>query len=167
VSTEVDLLLGLQRTIAHRPGVLPAARALSHVGEHALGWLALSAVGMAADRERRRQWAALGVSAFTSHAASVVIKRIVRRTRPHDPRIRVGVGTPSRLSFPSSHATSTSAAMTSLTEITGSTVPLAWIPVMMISRMVLGVHYPTDTIVGAALGIATSRAVHTIERKTA
>ena len=46
-------------------------------------------------------------AAFVSHALSVVVKRIVQRKRPHDPRIQVGVKTPSELSFPSSHATST------------------------------------------------------------
>ncbi|GAB2513858.1 undecaprenyl pyrophosphate phosphatase [Corynebacterium atrinae] len=167
MKSEVDLLVGLQEVLADRPGLVPGARALSHFGEHALGWMALAALGAAVDERRRRQWVGVGVSAFASHAASVVIKRVVRRQRPHDPRIRVGVGTPSRLSFPSSHATSTAAALTSLSSLSGSTIPLAGIPVMMVSRMVLGVHYPTDTLAGALLGVVTSRAVTTIERKIA
>ncbi len=165
--TEIDLLVGVQKALYDRPGVRPASRGLSHLGEHSLGWLALSAGGAVVDKPRRRQWVAVGVSAFTSHAASVVIKRIVRRRRPHDPRIRVGVGTPSRLSFPSSHSTSSAAALTSLSQLTGSSWPLAGIPVMMASRMVLGVHYPSDTLFGALLGVATARAVTEIERKTA
>lgn len=167
MSREVDLLIRLQDELCERPGAVRTATALSHFGEHSLGWLALSGTGAAVDGRRRRQWLALGASAFTSHAASVVIKRIVRRTRPHDPRIRVGVGTPSRMSFPSSHATSTAAALTSLADLTGSRLPLLGIPVMMVSRMVLGVHYPTDTLAGAVLGAATARVVSTIERKTA
>ncbi|AJK69907.1 phosphatase PAP2 family protein [Corynebacterium marinum] len=167
MSREVDLLVRLQDELFERPGVVRTATALSHFGEHSLGWFALSGTGAAVDGRRRRQWLALGASAFTSHAASVVIKRIVRRTRPHDPRIRVGVGTPSRMSFPSSHATSTAAALTSLADLTGSRLPLLGIPVMMVSRMVLGVHYPTDTLAGAVLGAATARVVSTIERKTA
>ncbi|MDN6386308.1 MAG: phosphatase PAP2 family protein [Corynebacterium sp.] len=71
-----------------------------------------------------------------------------------------GVATPSRLSFPSSHATSTAAALTSLTRVTGSRLPLAGVPVMMASRLVLGVHYPTDVLAGVALGVATEKAVH-------
>ncbi len=164
---EVDLLVRVQDALVDKPGVIPTATALSHFGEHALGWFALSGAGAVADERRRRRWLALGASAFTAHAASVVIKRIVRRTRPHDPRIRVGVGTPSRLSFPSSHVTSTTAALVSLSDLTGSKAPLLGIPVMMLSRMVLGVHYPTDTLAGAVLGATTAKVITAIERKSA
>ncbi|MDO5511261.1 phosphatase PAP2 family protein [Corynebacterium sp.] len=164
---EVDLLLRVQDALVDKPGVIPTATTLSHIGEHALGWFALSGAGAVVDKRRRRQWLALGASAFVSHAASVVIKRIVRRTRPHDPRIRVGVGTPSRLSFPSSHATSTTAAMVALSDLSGSKAPLLGIPLMMVSRMVLGVHYPTDTLAGAVLGATTAKVITAIERKSA
>lgn len=166
-SREVDALISIQRVLLDAPGILPAARTLSRFGEHSLGWLGLSAAGAAADKRRRRQWLALGAAAFTSHAASVAIKRVVRRERPHDPRITVGVGTPSRLSFPSSHATSTTAALVSLADLTGSRRPLAGVPVMMASRMVLGVHYPTDVLAGAALGAATAKVVKEVERRIA
>lgn len=164
--TEADVLVAVQDALltdSSDRAVLGAARGLSHFGEHALGWFALAGAGAAVSAARGRSaapWAELGVSAFTAHAASVVLKRIVRRQRPSDPRIRVGVGTPSRLSFPSSHATSTAAALTALSRITGSRLPLAGVPVMMASRLVLGVHYPTDVLAGVALGVATEKTVH-------
>lgn len=164
--SEVDLLLRVQDTLGAVPGVTSTARTLSHFGEHALGWMGIAAAGAVVDGPRRRQWVAVGVSAFTSHAASVVIKRLVRRQRPTDPRIRVGVSTPSTLSFPSSHSTSTAATMVSLTRLSGSPVFLLGIPVMMASRMVLGVHYPTDTLVGSTIGAATALVVTNIERTT-
>jgi membrane-associated phospholipid phosphatase len=165
--SEADVLVAVQDALL--PGdpdgsaVLGAARGLSHFGEHALGWFALAGAGASVAAVRGRTvspWVELGVSAFTAHAASVVLKRVVRRRRPSDPRIRVGVGTPSRLSFPSSHATSTAAALSSLSRITGSRLPLAGVPVMMASRLVLGVHYPTDVLAGVALGVATEKTVH-------
>lgn len=162
---EVPIILGVQKALAHRPGVLPFARALSGVGEHALGWMGLAALGALADKKRRAQWVRLGVSALVSHAASVIIKRIVRRPRPHDPRVEVGVGTPSKLSFPSSHSTSTSAAMLALARIIGTPAPLAVVPVMMASRIVLGVHYPTDVATGALLGAATTETMRRMERR--
>jgi len=166
---EADLLVALQDAVVKNPSghtVQAAARGLSHFGEHSLGWLAIAAAGAVAHRgdtdirKGRDAWLAMGAAAFTAHAASVVIKRIVRRQRPHDPRIVVGVGTPSSLSFPSSHATSTAAALVALSRISGSKAPLAGIPVMMASRLVLGVHYPTDVCAGVALGVATEQTVH-------
>lgn len=166
---EAEILVALQRAVVDTPAgpmVRATARGLSHFGEHSLGWCGLAAVGAILHRSDRnartgrRAWITLGVSAFTAHAASVVLKRIVRRRRPHDPRIVVGVETPSKLSFPSSHATSTAAALVALARITGLGTPLAGIPVMMASRLVLGVHYPTDVMAGVALGVVTERTVH-------
>nr|WP_251364935.1 phosphatase PAP2 family protein [Corynebacterium diphtheriae] len=138
---------------------MATARGLSHFGEHALGWMGMGALGALIDAPRRAQWVRLIAAAFVSHAISVVVKRIVRRKRPHDPRIKIGVGTPSKLSFPSSHATSTSAALASLARITRNPLPLLGIPVMMVSRMVLGVHYPTDVATGALVGAVTAEAI--------
>ncbi|MGV0362102.1 phosphatase PAP2 family protein [Corynebacterium minutissimum] len=166
---ESHVLEKIQDAAFDAPGVLPTARALSHFGEHALGWMALSAVGAGMNYTkpaRRRQWAYVGVGAFTAHAASVVIKRIVRRKRPDYDYVKVGVKTPSKLSFPSSHATSTSAFLVGAAHVLGTPAPLVGVPVMMASRMVLGVHYPSDTALGALLGAATAEACHRYERKT-
>ena len=159
LSPEEMILVGVQAQLAGRPGVLPAARGLSHFGEHTLGWLGLAALGAVLQPKRRREYVTAGVAAFVAHAASVVIKRIVRRKRPDYPYVRVGVKTPSTLSFPSSHATSTTAFLVAVSRLTGRKAPLLGVPVMMASRMVLGVHYPTDTAVGAAIGAATAEVV--------
>lgn len=160
---EAAVLAAIQQPLLAVPGAVPAARGLSHFGEHALGWMALAAAGAVLDRPHRRRWIAAGVGAFGAHAASVILKRVVRRPRPNHPQIRVGVGTPSRLSFPSSHATSTTAAAILIARATGSPLPLAVIPPMLISRLVLGVHYPTDVLAGAALGAASAAAVGVAE----
>ena len=118
-----------------------------------------AAVGAGVDKRRREGWIRVGAAAFLAHAASVVLKRIVRRKRPDYPYVRVGVKTPSTLSFPSSHATSTTAFLVAVSRLTGRKAPLLGVPVMMASRMVLGVHYPTDTAVGAAIGAATAEVV--------
>lgn len=88
-----------------------------------------------------------------------MLKRVVRRPRPDDERITIGVSTPSKLSFPSSHATSTTAALVSLSTLAGRRTPLLGVPLMMLSRMILGVHYPTDVAVGALLGALTAKLV--------
>ena len=161
---ETNLLVAIQDGL-YTPETVKAARALSHFGEHDLGWLAVATAGAIAtsvgdvDRHRRSKWIALGAGTFAAHAATVVLKRIVRRKRPDYPYVRVGVKTPSTLSFPSSHATSTTAFLVAVSRLTGRKAPLLGVPVMMASRMVLGVHYPTDTAVGAAIGAATAEVV--------
>lgn len=160
---EVAALVAVQSALAQRRGALTTARALSHFGEHSLGWLALSALGALAQPGKRRSWLTAGAGAFAAHAAAVVIKRIVRRPRPHHPSVAVGVGTPSSLSFPSAHATSTTAAAILLGRATGLPLPVMLVPPMALSRMLLGVHYPSDVATGVAVGAAvaavTDRAV--------
>ena len=156
---EDAVLVFVQSTLAGRAGVLPGARALSHFGEHSAGWVAVSLLGAAVRPQRRQPWLTAAVGAFAAHAAAVVIKRVIRRERPHHPSIAVNVGTPSRLSFPSAHATSTTAAAILLGRATG--LPLPWVlaPTMALSRLVLGVHYPSDVLTGVVVGAAVANAV--------
>lgn len=161
---ETDLLVAIQDGL-YTPETVKAARALSHFGEHDLGWLAVSAGGAVVDKQRRSKWIALGAGTFAAHAATVVLKRIVRRPRPNDARVKIGVGTPSQLSFPSSHAANTAAAAAHLADITGTKWPWLLVPVMMLSRNLLGVHYPTDTLAGAALGAATAKVAIEAEKR--
>lgn len=164
--TEVQALVAVQSALADQPGVLPAARALSHFGEHSLGWLAVSGVGALVQPAKRRDWLAVGVGAFLAHAAAVVIKRVVRRPRPHDPAVAVHVGTPSKLSFPSAHATSSTAAAILLRRATGLPWPAVIVPPMVLSRMVLGVHYPSDVATGVVVGAVVAKAVSFAEEKS-
>lgn len=159
---EVRLLAAVQKRLLAVPGSRQAAVTLSHVGEHALGWMAIAAAGMVVDPDRRGRWAMVGVGSFGAHATSVVVKRVVRRRRPDHPSVAVGVGTPSKLSFPSSHATSTSAFALLAGSVSGVPVAPALVPLMLASRLVLGVHYPSDVVAGAAVGAgcaALTRAV--------
>jgi undecaprenyl-diphosphatase len=156
---EDAVLVAVQSTLARRPAALPVARGLSHFGEHSLGWLAVAALGALLVPKRRRDFLAAGAGAFLAHASAVVIKRVVRRERPHHPAIAVNVGTPSRLSFPSAHATSTTAASILLARPTGLPLPALLVPPMAVSRMVLGVHYPSDVLTGVVVGAVVAKVV--------
>jgi len=157
---EVAALVAVQSALADRPGVLTTARALSHFGEHSIGWVAVSLLGAILARRRRREWLVAGAGTFVAHAAAVLIKRLVRRKRPSHPAVAVNVGTPSRLSFPSAHATSTTAAATLMGRAAGlpaGTAAAVLVPPMALSRIVLGVHYPSDVAFGVALGAVVAR----------
>jgi membrane-associated phospholipid phosphatase len=154
---EVAALVAVQSALADRPGVLATARAMSYFGEHSIGWVAASLLGAILVPARRRRWLVAGAGAFAAHAAAVLVKRVVRRKRPHDPAVAVNVGTPSQLSFPSAHATSTTAAAILIGRATGLPLPVVLVPPMALSRLVLGVHYPSDVAFGVALGAAVAR----------
>lgn len=156
---EEAALVAVQSALADRPGVLAGARALSHFGEHSIGWVGVAVVGAWVQPRRRRAWLIAGAGAFIAHATAVLIKRVVRRERPDHPAIAVNVGTPSRLSFPSAHATSTTAASILMARVTGLPLPIVLVPPMALSRLVLGVHYPSDVLAGVAVGATVANVV--------
>ncbi|MBV8927653.1 MAG: phosphatase PAP2 family protein [Mycobacteriaceae bacterium] len=162
---EEAALVAIQSTLADRPGVLVTARALSHFGEHSIGWLAVSALGALLQPQRRRAWLLAGAGAVAAHAAAVLIKRVIRRPRPTHPAVAVNVGTPSALSFPSAHATSTTAATVLLAPLTGLPLPALVVPPMALSRLVLGVHYPSDVLTGVAVGAGVACVVNAVGGK--
>jgi len=164
-SAEVAALVAVQSALARRPGVVAAARVMSGFGEHSAGWLAVSAMGALLAPRRRREWLLAGAGALGAHAAAVLIKRAVGRRRPEHPAVEVNVGTPSALSFPSAHATSTTAAAILMAPLTGLPLPVLVVPPMALSRLVLGVHYPSDVLTGVAIGALVAQLVKEIGSK--
>ena len=148
---EVSALITIQ-SVTSALVIRRSAVLLSHMGEHALCWTALGLVGAVRDPQQRRPWLRATATVLGAHAVGVVGKRVVRRHRPSDPRIRVHVATPSHWSFPSSHAASTTAAAVAFSGLLRRRYPLIAIPVMMTSRVILGVHYPSDVLAGALIG---------------
>ncbi|MEU9185146.1 phosphatase PAP2 family protein [Streptomyces sp. NPDC048484] len=135
------------------PRVAAAARVLSLAGEHGALWLAAGLAGAATDRQRRGAWLRGTALTAGAHVASMGVKRLVRRPRPGHvvPLVRIA----GRHSFPSSHATSAAAAAVAFGALGARLVPpLA--AAMCVSRLVVGVHYPSDVVAGAALGAVTA-----------
>jgi membrane-associated phospholipid phosphatase len=148
---EVAALIRIQ-SLTGAPQVRQGAVFLSHAGEHALSWTMAGLVGAALDRPQRRLWLQATATVVGAHGVSVVVKRVARRHRPADPRIQVHVTTPSDWSMPSSHAASTTAAAVAYSSLLGRRFPLLSIPVMAASRLIVGVHYPSDVLAGSLLG---------------
>ncbi len=151
VTAETEVVRKVQDALA-KPPMIRVAQAMSKFGDHAIGWMALGAVGALVDRGRRGEWVTATAGVAAAHGASIAVKRIVRRPRPGDPGVRVLVQTPSRLSFPSSHSTSTTTAAVLYGGLLGRRLSPALVPPMMVSRLILGVHYPSDVVAGTTLG---------------
>ncbi|MFJ8804979.1 phosphatase PAP2 family protein [Streptomyces sp. NPDC102490] len=136
------------------PRVAGAARALSWAGEHGALWLAAGLTAAAVDTPRRTAWLRGTALTAGAHVVSMGVKRVVRRPRPAHvvPLVR----TAGRHSFPSSHATSAAAAAVVFGALgVRAAWPLA--AAVCASRLVVGVHYPSDVAAGAALGALTAR----------
>ena len=72
MTPETVALRKVQGALA-KPPVVKTAQAMSLFGEHAIGWLAIGAVGALADRERRGEWAAAAAGVAAAHAASIAV----------------------------------------------------------------------------------------------
>ncbi|TYP89866.1 phosphatase PAP2 family protein [Blastococcus xanthinilyticus] len=158
-----QLLRATRRRLGHTPAV-PVAKGLSLFGEHAAGWLALGAVGYLRG-SRRAEWAQASVGVFAGHAAGVVVKRVVRRQRPAFTDLPALARTAGKLSFPSAHSCSTAAAAVGFGPLIGRPVMGTALGAMLVSRVLLGVHYPSDVAAGAAIGGLSAVTVRTLARR--
>ena len=144
------------RTAGHSPEAERAVRRFSALGEHAAIWLALGVAGMAFDGVRREHWRrGVGVVAG-AYALNTAIKLAIRRRRPEVGDLPPLAGTPTALSFPSAHATSSFAAARAYSGLLPA-APLYGLAIALaLSRLYLGVHFLSDSVAGAALGLTVA-----------
>jgi undecaprenyl-diphosphatase len=151
-----EALLRVARTAAHTPARDRAVARFSALGQHAAIWLAFGAgATLAAAPAQRRRWRAATVTVATAYVVNTAIKFVVRRPRPRLADLPPLTATPTQLSFPSAHATSSFAAARVYSAAGAPAAPLyALAAGLAASRLYLGVHYPSDVLAGAVLGSA-------------
>lgn len=148
-------LLRFLRTRGHQPPVEAVMRAFGLAGEYGAVWAAIGGAGAALDKRRRRRWAIAGALGPVAVGANFAVKVAVGRERPlieeHPPLATA----PTKLSFPSAHATSSVAAATALGRVEpGLRLPLATFAALIcVGRPYLGMHYPSDVVGGVAVGL--------------
>ena len=127
-------------------------RRYSTLGEHGLLWFGVGATGMLMDPRRRAHWGRASLTVAIAYASSTAIKRLVGRQRPAVEDLPHLMTTPTGLSFPSSHSSSSFAAARAFHGLLPAGGLYAGAVAMALSRLYLGVHYPSDIAAGAALG---------------
>lgn len=142
------------RSLACTPERVAAVRRYSRLGEHGAVWFALGAAGAALDARRRREWARATACVAAAYCTSTSVKLAIGRRRPVVEDLPHLMATPTGLSFPSSHATSSFAAARAYGRLMPPGPLYAAAVAMALSRLFLGVHYPSDVAAGAALGTA-------------
>jgi undecaprenyl-diphosphatase len=150
--------------VDNRVGLLdPLFQGLSLIGSFGVVWLALAVAISGFSWSRPWLWTRVGAAILLAESISGSLKVAVERDRPpvSRPVPEPLLESPSTYSFPSGHAT---VAFASATVLALAVPRLRW-PLFALaaliawSRVYVGVHYPGDVLVGAALGVLIATAL--------
>ena len=147
--------LAIYRTIrstARPPEAVQVVSRFSSTGEHAALWLVVGLAGTVLDADRRPRWKKAVSGVALAYLANFGLKNVFRRKRPLLEDLPQLIKTPTALSFPSAHATSSFAAARAYSPLLPAAPLYAVAGAMALSRVYLGVHYPTDIVAGATFG---------------
>jgi undecaprenyl-diphosphatase len=161
-SIDNNILLFIQENL--RSGFLNAVMLFfSGLGTAGLVWIAAGIAMIITKKYRRTGILLLVCLAVTWVLNDLVIKNLVQRPRPYVslPGLEVLVPLRSDFSFPSGHSSTSFACAFVITRMNGRRWALAYIVAAMIalSRLFVGVHYPSDVLAGALFGTLSAAAL--------
>ncbi|HKF81332.1 MAG TPA: phosphatase PAP2 family protein [Solirubrobacterales bacterium] len=153
---DLDLkLLRWMRTHGHSPGLEGAAVALGKAGNNGLVWFVLGAALAIIDSSRWESWLICALLGPLAIGLNYGIKLAVKRPRPLLEGLPPLGGAPSSLSFPSAHATSSFAVATAMVRVDPAMAGAFLVAIALsLGRPYLGMHYPSDVLAGAFIGVA-------------
>ena len=131
---------------------------ITRLGDAGIIWIILTVLLLIIPKTRKTGVIMMAALLADVLLCNVVIKNLVARTRPFDVNtaVQLLVAKPRDYSFPSGHTAASFAAMTALFL---AKMKKAWIAALVLavliafSRLYFYVHYPTDVLGGAVVGI--------------
>ena len=153
---ELDARLSNQMRVAEKPGALRAiAVFFAHSGDSWFWAIGLLILWVMSD-SFWKEWAVVQLVGISLLAALVMsIKFLVRRKRPAGEWGSIYRNTDPH-SFPSGHAARAfliAVVTTGLGPAWLAVVLWVWAPLVALARVAMGLHYVSDVVVGAALGM--------------
>lgn len=139
---------------------------LTLLGSGGAIWLLAAAIMLCAKKYRRQGVILLAGLAAGVLVGNVCLKNLIARPRPCwlDDSVKLLIPIPTDYSFPSGHTLSSVIGATVLTKTNRrfgwAAIPLA--AIIAFSRLYLFVHYPSDILAGAVLGVAIGLVVYRI-----
>lgn len=139
---------------------------LTLLGSGGAIWLLAAAIMLCAKKYRRQGVILLAGLAVGVLVGNVCLKNLIDRPRPCwlDDSVKLLIPIPTDYSFPSGHTLSSVIGATVLTKTNRrfgwAAIPLA--AIIAFSRLYLFVHYPSNILAGAVLGVAIGLAVYRV-----
>jgi undecaprenyl-diphosphatase len=158
-AAELSLCVQVNRACA-RPGVREFFRVISRLGDGLFWYALMLALPLLYGDTGRQAALQMVVTGVVGVALYKGLKHTLVRERPFisDTRISLGMAPLDRYSFPSGHTlhavSFTILASAYFPELAIVLVPFA--ALVAASRVILGLHYPTDVLAGALLGTVLS-----------
>lgn len=159
---EADIRWTEQLRLPERPGpVRTLAAVAAHSGDSWFWGLGLALVWITGDAYARVWSARLFIAIAALAALVLVLKLVVRRRRPEGSWGTIYRATDPH-SFPSGHA-ARAILLAILVAAWGPSwlalLLIPWAPLVSLSRVAMGLHYLSDVLAGAVVGMATAAAV--------
>lgn len=143
---------------------------ITSLGNAGIIWIVLAVVLLILPKTRKTGIIVAAALLMDLVLCNLILKNLVARVRPYDVNtaIAILIKKPLDFSFPSGHTAASFAAMTALFL---AKMKKAWIAALVLavliafSRLYFYVHYPTDVLGGAVVGILSGIIGYTIVEK--
>ncbi len=156
VARDLQLALTLNRVSA-LPAICALCRVVSRLGDGGMWYGVIALLPLAAGKPGWQCALHMLVAGSVSLLAYLLLKRYIGRVRPYEkcPKIHLRGKVLDRFSFPSGHTLhSTGFALVLTYHFPAAAIALIPFTLLLgLSRIVLGLHYPSDVAAGAVLGM--------------